>query len=179
LAQFFHILVGCVAIGAAPVAMGGGNKTLHGRVEIMMLREIIERCSLLEVEERRHQAETYNELVFFNKEIDEWHRIFSEVLGPPAKPAGEKPTREQVRLTKEYGGILMGQTLFVREFDDVTVIAMFWPWGDGKHTTLKMILLEKRKQEVTSSSPKEGLSFAALRMAIGKVLFHKPSQKLV
>jgi len=145
----------------------------------MTLSEIIERCSRLEVAERRHQNETYSELVFYNKEIDEWHRIFSEALGPPVKPAGEKPAKDLVRLTQEYGGILTGQTLFVREFDDVTVMAMFWPWGDGKHTTLKMALLEKEKQEVNTSTPKAGLSFAALRKALGRVLFQKPSQKPV
>jgi hypothetical protein len=159
--------------------MGDGKKTVQGRVEIMTLREIVEKCSLLEVEERRHQDETYGELVFCNKGIDDWHRIISEALGTPVKPAGNKPAKDLVRLTEEYGGIRTDQTLFMREFDDVTVMAMFWPWGDGKHTTLKMILLENKKQEVTTSPPKGGLSFAALRVAIGKVLFHKPSQEPV
>jgi hypothetical protein len=159
--------------------MGDGNKTVHGRVEIMTLREILDRCSLLEVEERRHQKEAYSELVFHNKDINEWHRILSEALGPPAKPAGKNPTKDLLRLTQEYGGILTGQTLFAKEFDDITVIAMFWPWGNGKHTTLKMAVLEKRKQEVDTSPPKARSSFAALRTALGKVLFHKPSQKPV
>ena len=77
------------------------NKTVHGRVEIMTLREILERCSPLEVAEQRHEDENYSELVFLNKEIDEWHRVLSEALGAPAKPAGEKPTKDIVRLTEE------------------------------------------------------------------------------
>ena len=143
------------------------------------LREIIERCSLLEVAERRHQDETYCELVFYNREIDAWHTVFSEALGPPVKPAGQEPTKEVLRLTQAYGGIRTRQTLFVREFEDVTVVAMFWPWEDDEHTTLKMALLEKEKEEVAASAPKPRLRFAALRTALGKALFHKPSQKPV
>jgi hypothetical protein len=157
------------------VATGDSNKTVHGRAELMTLKEIIERCSKLRVQERRHQDETYGELVFYNEEIDEWHRILSEVLGPPAKPAGIRPTKDMLRMTEDYGGIQTSQTLFMREFDDFTVIAMFWPWQDGEHVTLKITLLEKQKEEVNISSTKGGLSLAAL----GKVLFRKPSQKPV
>lgn len=139
------------------------------------LKEIIERCGPLEVEERRHQDETYCELVFYNREIDAWHTVFSETLGAPVKPAGRKPTKELVRLTQAYGGIRTGQTLFVREFEDVIVMAMFWPWEDDKHTTLKMALLKKEKEEAAPSAPKARPRFAALRTALGKVLFCKPS----
>ena len=179
MAQFFHILVLYIATGVAPAAVEDADETVHGRAEIMTLSEIIERCSRLEVAERRHQNETYSELVFYNKEIDEWNRILSEVLGPPVKSAGNKPTKDHVRLTQEYGGILTNQTLFVREFDDVTVMAMFWPWGNGKHTTLKMALLEKQKKEVNASSPKMRSCFSALRTALAKTLFHKTSQEPV
>ncbi|MBW1859412.1 MAG: hypothetical protein JRI70_04880 [Deltaproteobacteria bacterium] len=141
----------------------------------MTLKEIIERCSMLRVQERRHQDETYGELVFYNEEVDEWHRIFSELLGPAVKPAEMKPTKDMLQLTEDYGGIQTGQTLFMREFDDLTVIAMFWPWQDDTHTTLKIALLKKQKEEVNISSPKAGSGFVTL----GDVLFHKPSQKPV
>jgi hypothetical protein len=139
------------------------------------LKEIIERCSSLEVGESRHQNETYCELVFYNREIDAWHTVFSEALGPPVKPAGQKPTKDFVRLTEAYGGIRTGQTLFMREFEDVTVMAMFWPWEDNKHTTLKMALLEKEKEEVAASPPKTRLCLSALHTSIGKALFDKAS----
>lgn len=157
----------------------GHNGTVHGSVEMTTLREIVERCSVLEVEERRHEDETYCELVFYNRDIDAWRTVFSEALGPPVKPAGQKPTKEILPLTQAYGGIRTGQTLFVREFEDVTVIAMFWPWEDDEHTTLKMGLLEKEKKEVAASPPKARPRFAALRMALGKALFRKASQKTV
>jgi hypothetical protein len=176
LAQFFHDFVPWISADVIRVAVGDGNRTVHGRVEIMTLKEILDRCGLLEVEERRHEDEAYIELVVYNKDIDEWHKILSEALGPPAKPAGKSPPKDLVRLTREYGGILNDQTLFVREFDDVTVMIMFWPWGNGKYTTMKMILLEKQKQEDTISSPE---ARSSLRSVLGKIFFHKPSQKTV
>lgn len=109
----------------------------------MTLREIIERCRMLGVDEERRDSDAYHELVFYKEEIDEWNKVLADILGPAIKPAGAKPSKDHRRLTKEYGGIWAGQTLFKKDFDDVTVIAMFWPWQDRTHVTLKMALLEK------------------------------------
>jgi len=109
----------------------------------MTLKEIIEKCSKLSVYEQRYITGDYDELVFYNREIDKWNKIFTAVLGPPIKPAGVEPTKDDLRLTRDYGGIDDNQTLFKKEFDDVTVIAMFWPWGDDIHTTLKIIFLKR------------------------------------
>jgi hypothetical protein len=107
----------------------------------MTLREIIEKCSTLSVHEERCLNDEYGELVFYNREIDEWKKILADIFGPAIKPAGVKPTQDDLHLTKEYGGVWVDQTLFKKEFDDYTVIAMFWPWGNNIHTTLKMALL--------------------------------------
>ena len=122
----------------------------------MTLKKIIEKCSILSVHDKRIISDEYNELVFYNKEIDKWNKIFAdvlgpaikpkvliEVLGPAAKPAGVEPTEDDLQLTKDYGGIYNNQTLFRKEFDDVTVIVMLWPWEDDIHTTLKMVLFKK------------------------------------
>jgi len=110
----------------------------------MELNEIIEKCRELEVYEKRCITNDYNELVFYHKHVDEWYRIFTEMLGPAIKPAGVRPKRKIRHLTKDYGGILKNQTLFKKDFDKVTIIAMFWPWQDNMHITLKMILLKKQ-----------------------------------
>ena len=107
----------------------------------MTLREIIEKCSTLSVHEERCITDEYGELVFYNREIDEWKKILADIFGPAIKPAGVKPTKHDLNLTNDYGGIRVDQTLFKKEFDDYTVIAMFWPWGNNTHTTLKMALL--------------------------------------
>jgi hypothetical protein len=136
----------------------------------MTLREIIERCKKLGVDEERCKSDKYSELVFYKKDIDEWYKIFADVLGPEVKPAGEKPKREHLHLTKDYGGIWAGQTLFRKEFEDGTVIAMIWPWEDGIHATLKMALLETEKSEVKPSSHGALSPFAGLRARLGKGL---------
>lgn len=112
----------------------------------MTLKEILARCSKLSVYEQRHRTDVYNELVFYNEDLDEWSKILTAVLGPPIKPPGAKPAKDDLRLSKDYGGIDINQTLFKKEFDDATVIAMFWPWQDNIHTTLKIILLKTRKE---------------------------------
>lgn len=137
----------------------------------MTLQEIIERCRMLGVDEERCTSDKYSEFVFYKEEIDAWNKIFSDVLGPAIKPAGKKPAKDHKRLTKDYGGIWADQTLFKKEFEDVTVIAMFWPWEDGIHATLKMALLEKEKPEVKLSARKGEGRFAGLRTRLGKGLF--------
>ena len=109
----------------------------------MKLREIIKKCGALSIYEKRCITDEFCELVFNNKDKDGWNKIFTDILGHAIKPAGIEPTKEDQYLTKDYGGTWFDQTLFKKEFDDVTVIAMFWPWQDGIHTTLKMALLQK------------------------------------
>ena len=109
----------------------------------MTLREIIQRYSQLSVYEQRYITDEYSELVFYNKEINEWNKIFADILGPAIKPAGVKPTKDDLYLTKDYGGVYGNQTLFKKEFAGVFMIAMFWPWQDGIHTTLKIARLKK------------------------------------
>ncbi len=109
----------------------------------MTVKQILDRCSMLNVREIRRVTDGYVELVFSNKKLGEWNKVFSEILGPPKKPAGVKPSTEDLHLTKDCGGIWINQTLFSKEFDDFHVIAMYWPWQDDAHTTLKMAHIEK------------------------------------
>jgi hypothetical protein len=107
----------------------------------MTLKEIMKKCRPLSISEMRRNGNEFCELVFYNKDIDEWNEIFADILGHPIKPAGVEPTEDDQYFTRDYGGTWLDQTVFRKEFDDVTVIAMFWPWQDGIHTTLKMALL--------------------------------------
>jgi len=109
----------------------------------MTLKEIMERCNGLDIDEQRSSSDDYNEVVFYNKDMDGWSGIFSEILGSAIKPAGKKPDKEALSLTEGYGGICDNQTLFKKDFDDYFIIAMFWPWQDNSHTTLKIVLLKK------------------------------------
>jgi len=79
--------------------------------------------------------------VVLTKEVAEWSQVASEFFGPAIKPTGAKPDQESLQLTQSFGGIRDNQTLFKKELDGKTAIAMFWPWQDGVHTTLKMFVL--------------------------------------
>ncbi|MBW2056458.1 MAG: hypothetical protein JRJ26_03070 [Deltaproteobacteria bacterium] len=107
----------------------------------MTLKEIVGRCNLSSVYEIRHVTEDYGEVVFYNRDMEEWNTVFLDSLGPPIKPACVEPSEDQRRLAEAYGGIWKNQTLFKREFDGFTLIAMYWPWQDQVHTTVKIARL--------------------------------------
>jgi len=109
----------------------------------MRLKTILERLSMESVYEVRRGTDEYVEIVFYSDRIDEITDAVSEMLGPPRKPAGVGPSPQDSDLTKAYGGIWGDQTLFAKDCDDLTIIAMFWPWQDEVHTTLKMARLKK------------------------------------
>lgn len=113
----------------------------------MNLKQIIDRYELLDIHEKRSVEDKYVEVVILNKQIGKWNEMALEIFGPALKPAGVKPTRDVFRLTKQYGGIRDDQALFKKELDGNVVLAMFWPWQDGIHTTLKMGVLPAHEQE--------------------------------
>ncbi|MFH1045886.1 MAG: hypothetical protein V1727_02865 [Candidatus Omnitrophota bacterium] len=108
----------------------------------MSIKEIIDKCSTLEVKEQRTLSEDYCELVFFNKDESQWQKTLSEFLGPAVKPAGKEPSPRDEAVTEEFGGIFPNQTLFQKETQDALMLAMFWPWQDKVHITLKIALLK-------------------------------------
>lgn len=108
----------------------------------MTIKDIADKLSSLKVYEQRELTDTYSELVFCNTEKDAWYAIITEVLGPAVKPSGAKPAKDDLKLTDEYGGIFANQTLFKKAVDGVTFLAMFWPWQDDEHTTLKIALVK-------------------------------------
>ena len=109
----------------------------------MKLKEILESCGHLEIHEKRVENDDYCEIVFFSRDIGQWARILSDLLGPARKSAGAAPSEADLALTRRTGGIRTDQTLFEKEFESGTVIAKFWPWQDGLHVTLKMAVLLK------------------------------------
>jgi len=107
----------------------------------MNLKEITQKCETLDVYEKRCIDENQVELVFFTKDTQAWNLALTDILGPPAKSQGARPTESDLEITKSYGGICANQTLFTKTHENTTLIAMFWPWGNGSHTTLKAFLI--------------------------------------
>ena len=106
-----------------------------------MLKIIIEKCSNLEMCEKRASTDDYYEAVFFTKDTGELEKKLSEILGDPVKPPETKLTKEDANLADSYGGVRSGQTLFRKKIEDHTTIVILWPWQDGVHTTLKAALV--------------------------------------
>lgn len=104
----------------------------------MTLKEISKRFDGLRVKKIRNISDDYQERVIYNKDIDEWHAMLTELLGAPAKPAGAVPSAKDLALCAPYGSIYENQVLFSKEFEEGVIVAMFWPWSDDKYTTFKI-----------------------------------------
>ena len=116
----------------------------HGLKESRIIfREMLHSFHNLNIYERRSENEDYIEIVFFNKDFSSWEKLFMNLLGPAVKPPQENPKKEDLLLTEKYGGIHKNQTLFRKDFEKSSLIAMLWPWKDSLHTTLKVFSVQK------------------------------------
>jgi hypothetical protein len=106
----------------------------------MDLAKIMAKSGSLTVSERRSATVNYQEVVFSYRDMQAWHKLMEEELGPAVKPPGKKPSREDEEITEDFGGIHANQTLFRKDTPEGTVIAMFWPWSDEERVTLKLAL---------------------------------------
>jgi len=109
----------------------------------MTIKNIIEKCKEFEIYQQRALSEDYAEIVMYTKEIFKWKAIFDEIFGEPLNPAGIKPTKGDLELTRPFGGLFDDQTLYAGEFDARKMVVMFWPWQDGKRVTIKIAFLKK------------------------------------
>ena len=110
----------------------------------MKLNQFFSGFEGMKITETRCMHEEYVEIVFLNQDLTEWYKLLSAKLGEPRKGPGVEPTGSDLEVSRSTGGIWVNQTLFEKSFGDATVIAKFWPWSDGVHTTLKMALLIHR-----------------------------------
>ena len=101
----------------------------------------MKKCHSLAVAKTREMGENYAELVFFSKDLEKWDQVLCEALGPAEKQRNCSPSRAHQGLTRELGGVRHGQTLFARKGQNGTVVALYWPWRDRTHITLKLGLI--------------------------------------
>ena len=109
----------------------------------MTAQEIIKSGKNLKISETRNLEDEYSEVVLMNNELEEWNKVLVAQMGQPLKPTGSKPTKEDLNLTKDFGGIRNDQTLYKRDSEKGFLLAMLWPWQNNTHTTLKIILINK------------------------------------
>lgn len=106
-----------------------------------MLTMIEKKINSLPIVNQRQKNDSYNEIIFFHKDSKKLDRALAGILGPPVKLRWKKPDNNLKSLTRRYGGIRVGQTLYLKDYDDCRVVAMIWPWKDQKHTTLKLSIM--------------------------------------
>ena len=109
----------------------------------MRLSDIIKQFSDLKIHAKRDLAVDYCELVFCSEDTARWEEVIINVLGPAIKPPKADPSKEDIRVTAAYGGIRADQTLFKKDFEGYSIIAMFWPWQDHAHATLKIATIAR------------------------------------
>ncbi|MDH3344506.1 MAG: hypothetical protein OEM61_08320 [Desulfobacteraceae bacterium] len=111
----------------------------------MKIQEITEKFRSLEIFEKRCINDEYAEIVIFTEQLNHCSKILEGFLGPAVKPFGLEPSKIHEKVADEFGGIFKNQTLFQKDCDDIMVIAMFWPWGNGKQVTLKIAVARRKK----------------------------------
>ncbi|MBF0433209.1 MAG: hypothetical protein HQK83_18155 [Fibrobacteria bacterium] len=109
----------------------------------MTFQKIIDKCRALSVFEERTAQDNFAEFVFLVKDQDEWNTLFQEIFGSAVKPAGTRPSPEDLEAAKDFGGIYPDQTLFKQEYEEFSVLAMIWPWQDCAHSTVKLGIIKK------------------------------------
>lgn len=107
----------------------------------MTITEIAQRFKELKIDEERANLDKYHEVVFFAEDRAQWERLLTDLLGPPLKPEQDKPAKEHSKLTEPFGGVQKGQTLFGKKTEAGMVLAMLWPWKNGRQITLKLVLV--------------------------------------
>ena len=114
---------------------------LNNNLEVLMLTQLDHKFMSLNISKKRKTSATYREIVFFNKDVKKWNRILSGKLGAPIKSKWNGYDKSLERLTRKFGGIRKGQTVYIKVYDDFSIVAMIWPWKDKQHSTLKLSLI--------------------------------------
>lgn len=89
-------------------------------------------------EEIRSDTGTYLEAVILNKNMDRLVFSLKQHLGAPVFPSDAALSTQAEDVIKSFGGINNGQTLYLKVDGQEAIFAMFWPWQDKAHTTLKL-----------------------------------------
>ncbi len=104
-----------------------------------MLEFLEQKFESLTISKQRKSTPAYKEIVFFNKDIKKWKKVLSGSLGAPVNASWSSPDKNIQKMTRKFGGIRNGQTLYLKEHNEGWIMAMIWPWKDKKHSTLKLV----------------------------------------
>ncbi|MGD0336500.1 MAG: hypothetical protein ABSB18_05305 [Candidatus Omnitrophota bacterium] len=105
----------------------------------MDFNQIRKEVKSLNFEQTRADCENYFEAVLIKKELGKLTNMLESLFGFPAWPSKNKLSSQSQKLISGFGGIMPGQTLYLRSEGKETTFAMLWPWQDGKRVTLKIV----------------------------------------
>jgi len=109
----------------------------------MLLKKFAKRFDSFRLHTTRSLTDTLWEVVFFSADEKRWMEIFTAEFGPPIKKKGDPLPEDEQHWISNTGGIWEDQTLFGKIIDNGIAIAKFQPWKDGRHITLKLMVLKK------------------------------------
>lgn len=109
----------------------------------MQLKKFAKILESLRIHEKRSLTDKLIDIVFYSEDIKLWTKIFETEFGPPIKKKGDPLPEDEQHWISDTGGIWEDQTLYGDIIDTGVAIAKFQPWQDGKHITLKMMVLTK------------------------------------
>ncbi|MEW6670936.1 MAG: hypothetical protein AB1427_04485 [Thermodesulfobacteriota bacterium] len=109
----------------------------------MVLNKFTKKFDSLRIHEKRSLTDKLYEIVFYSEDEKTWAKIFEAEFGPPIKKKGDPLPADEQHWISATGGIWKDQTLYGEFIHNGIVIAKFQPWKDGKHITLKMMVITK------------------------------------
>jgi hypothetical protein len=121
---------------------------------MMEFKELKEQVKGIGFDELRREQDDYFEAVIIKPRVEELVSALKKFFGTPAWPS-KRPFRNKLPLEieeaiRDFGGIMPGQTLYLRNHECRTIFAMLWPWQDGWHTTVKIFSNNKPLSEYSS-----------------------------
>jgi hypothetical protein len=86
----------------------------------------------------RTESDAYFEVVFLKNKLGEYTAALDGVFGKILWPSDNPIAPDVKAVIAQYGSVMPGQTLYAAQEGSHVLFAMFWPWGDREHITLKM-----------------------------------------
>ena len=94
---------------------------------------------LFKFENLRTDCDNFFEGVIIQQELTKLNGQLKSLLGEPVYPSENRLTHKVRQSVDGFGGLMPGQTLYYKDSGADSILAMLWPWKDGKRTTVKII----------------------------------------
>jgi hypothetical protein len=87
----------------------------------------------------RTDCDNLFEGVIIKEELDKLNSQLKNLFGEPVFPSKIRLTHKMQETVDGLGGVVPGQTLYYNDSGRESILAMLWPWKDGRRTTVKIV----------------------------------------